>query len=241
LLAATVPNVRAYEVAYAYELAAVIEDGLRRMFVEDENVVFYLTLQNESYPMPAMPEGARAGILRGIYRFRAAEAELGHRVQLFGSGAILNEVLRAQQILAERYQVAADVWSVTSYQQLRDEAVACERHAMLHPEEEAREPYLSQVLQGVPGPYVAASDYVKLHVDRIARWIPGRLVPLGTDGFGMSDTREALRRHFEVDAETIALAALHALSQERRIEPSEVARAIGELGIEPDKIAAISV
>jgi pyruvate dehydrogenase E1 component len=241
LLAATVPNVRAYDVAFAYELAAVIEDGLQRMFVQDENVVYYITLQNEAYPMPAMPEGAKEGIVRGLYRFREADAPLRHSVQLWGSGSIVNEALRAQQILAERFDVAADVWSVTSYQQLRDDAVACERHALLHPEQEPPVAYLARALHGTSGPYVAVSDYLKLHVDRIARWVPGRFVPLGTDGFGMSDTRSALRRHFEVDAEFIALAALHALSQEGRIERGEVARARDELGIAADKVAPTSV
>jgi pyruvate dehydrogenase E1 component len=241
VLASALSNVVAYEVAYAYELAAVIEEGLRRMFVEDENVLLYITLQNESYPMPAMPDGVREGILRGLYCLQRDSAPRAHRVQLLGSGALLAEVRRAAQLLAEKYDVAADVWSVTSYQQLRQDALACERFGLLHPEAEPRSPYLVQALGATQGPCIAASDYLRLHAERIARWLPGRLVALGTDGFGMSDTRAALRRHFEIDAEFVALAALNALRQEGAVEPAVVARAIRELGIDPEKVDPASV
>jgi pyruvate dehydrogenase E1 component len=241
LLASTVPCIEAYDVAYAYELAAIVEDGLRRMLTEDEDVIFYISLQNENYPMPGMPEGAKQELLRGLYKLRPAAAPAKHRVQLFGSGSILNEVLRAQTLLAERFEVAADVWSVTSYQKLRADALACERYNRLNPREQRKTPYLSSALADVSGPFIAASDWMKTVPDQVARWIPGRFVPLGTDGFGLSDTREALRRHFEVDAENIALAALDALCSEGKLDPSEVERAIEELDVDPDKLDAVTI
>ena len=240
LLASTIPSVRAYDVAYAYELATIIQHGLRRMMSEQDNVYYYITLQNEAYPMPPMPGDVTSGILRGLYRYRSG-GEGTRRVQLFGSGSILNEVLRAQQILAERFEVIADVWSVTSYQELRRDALACERHNRLHPEGDQRKPYIVRELEAVSGPFVAATDYMKVVADQVARWIPGRFVPLGTDGFGMSDTRPALRRHFEVDAESIAIAALDALRLEGKLAASEVARAIRELGVNPDKLDPAAV
>jgi len=241
LLVTSVPPMLAYDVAYAYELATIIEDGLRRMLVEEENLVYYIALQNESYSMPAMPEGAKEGVLRGIYMLRAASTPGKQRVQLFGSGSILNQVLRAQELLAERFDIAADVWSVTSYQRLRADALECERFNRWHPEAEQRTPYLVNTLAGVSGPFVAASDYMKAVADQVARWIPGQFVPLGTDGFGMSDTREALRRHFEVDAESIVVATLNALSGEGKLDVAEVTRAIEEFELDPDKIDPVSV
>jgi pyruvate dehydrogenase E1 component len=241
LLATTVPCIEAYDVAYAYELVTIIENGLRRMLVEDEDVIFYIALQNENYPMPAMPEGARDGILHGIYRVRPAATAGKLRVQLFGSGSILKEVLRAQSLLAERFEVAADVWSVTSYQKLRSEALACERYNRLHPSEERKVPYVTRMLSEVSGPFIAASDWIKTVPDQVARFIPGQFVPLGTDGFGLSDTREALRRHFEVDAESIALAALDALRNEGKLEASVVERALEELDVDPDKLDPVSI
>jgi pyruvate dehydrogenase E1 component len=241
LFATAFPNVVSYDVAYAYELAAIIEDGLRRMIHEEESIVYYITLQNEQYQMPAIPDDVKEGILRGIYRYRAGDAGGRHRVQLFGSGSILNEALRAQDILREKFDVAADVWSVTSYKELRRDALACERHNRLHPGEARRVPYLQKTLEGVVGPFIASSDWVKLVAEQVTRWIPGRFVPLGTDGFGMSDTRPSLRRHFEVDAESIAVAAIDALRQEGKVEPREVADAIEVLGINPDKIDAVTI
>ncbi len=241
VLASTVPNVLAYDVAWAYELAVVVEDGLRRMFQDGENVFYYVTLQNESYAMPPMDDGVKNGILEGIYRFRPAAAPGKHRAQLFGSGSILREVLRAQEILAESFDVAADVWSVTSYQQLRNDALECERFNRLNPEAEQRVPYLTQAVEGSEGPIVAATDYMKIVADQVARFVPRRMVALGTDGFGMSDTREALRTHFEVSAEHVALATLDALRREGRLEPRDLVRAIGILGINPDKTAPMNV
>jgi pyruvate dehydrogenase E1 component len=241
LLVSTVPCALVYDVAFAFELAAIIEDGLRRMLVDEENVYYYITLQNENYAMPAMPEGVKEGILRGIYRYKKADQQRKHRVQLFGSGSIMNQVLRAQTLLAERFDVSADVWGVTSYGELRRDAIECERHNRLHPESEERVAFISEALAGVKGPFIAASDYMKAVPDQVARWIPGRFVPLGTDGFGMSDTREALRRHFEVDAESIALAALDALRQEGVLPAAQVAKAIGTLGIDVEKISATEI
>jgi pyruvate dehydrogenase E1 component len=241
ILASMVPCVRAYDVAYAYELAAVIEHGIDRMFNHGDNVYYYITLQNENYAMPPMPEGAREGILRGIYRYNQAEKRLGQHLQLFGSGCILNHALRAQEVLAERFDVSSDVWSVTSYQQLRNDALSCERHNRLHPEAERRVPYVVRATEGVQGPFVAASDYVKLMGDSIARWLPGRFVPLGTDGFGMSDTREALRRHFEVDTASIVVGALSALADEGKVPPGEVARALREFEYDPEKVEPMRV
>ena len=240
LLMSTIPSCVCYEVAFAYELAVVIEDGLRRMFGDDEAVYYYITLQNENYRMPPMPEGARDGILRGIYRLSVAADGKRHRVQLFGSGSILMQVIRAREIL-ERYDVSADVWSVTSYVELRRDALECERQARLHPESPPRSSHIAEILAGVEGPFIAASDFMKAVPDQIARFVPGRFVPLGTDGFGMSDTREALRRHFEVDAESIAIAALDALRLDGKLDAATVARAIAELGVDPDKLDATHV
>ena len=225
--------------------------GLERMYGRREDVFYYITLTNENYPMPAKPEGADEGILKGLYRFRAAEPQAEGRsgstegrpprVQLFGSGSLLNEALRAQALLAERYGVAADVWSATSYKELRREALETERWNLLHPEAPPRRSYLETALDGAEGPIVAVSDYMRAVPDQIARWLPGRFFPLGTDGFGRSDTREALRRFFEVDAESIALAALHRLAVGGRIDPAVAARAVGELGIDPEKPFALNV
>jgi len=226
---------------FAFELAAIIEDGMRRMYGEDENIYYYITLQNENYAMPPMPEGAKEGILKGLYRFRPAAKRLGKHVELWGSGSIMLQVLRAQVLLAEKFGVSSDVWGVTSYQALRSDALACERRARLHPEEKPRIPYIQQALEGVKGPIITASDYMKSMGDLVARFVPARLVPLGTDGFGMSDTREALRRHFEVDAESICIGALDALRAEGKVSSAELAKAIKELGVDPDKVPPVSI
>ncbi len=247
LLAATVPSLVCYDPAYGYETAVIVQDGIRRMYQEQEDVFYYITLYNENYEHPDMPEGAREGILRGMYRFRSAEAtgaaaSEAPRVQLFGSGPILREVLRAQEILAARYGVASDVWSVTSYKELRREALDADRWNRLHPSETPRSCYLWDTLRGVEGPFIASSDYMRLVAEQIAPWIP-RSCPggarayhtLGTDGFGRSDTREALRRHFEIDAEMVVVASLNALRDEGRLDAAAVRRAIDELGVDADK------
>jgi pyruvate dehydrogenase E1 component len=234
LLATTYPAVVAYDVSFAFELATIIEDGLRRMYQEQENIYYYITLQNENYPMPGMPEGSKAGILQGMYLFKPAAKRKKHHVQLLGSGCILLQALAAAELL-EKYDVSADVWGVTSYQQLRREALECERYNRLHPEAEARVPYVTRALGNSEGPVIAVSDYMTLVQDQISRWVPRRYVALGADGFGMSDTRESLRRHFEIDAECVALGALDALKLEGSLPAKTVAKAIKDLGIDPNK------
>ncbi|MEZ4234054.1 MAG: pyruvate dehydrogenase (acetyl-transferring), homodimeric type [Polyangiaceae bacterium] len=238
VLATVIPNLRAYDVAFAYELATVIQDGMRAMYTDEEDCFYYITLQNETYAQPPLPEGddVKHGIVKGMYRYRAAKERRPLHVQLWGSGSIMLQVLAAADILEERFGVSADIWGVTSYSRMRDEALACERHNRLRPLEEAHIPFIAQQLKDVEGPFIAATDYMKLVPDQVARWVPGRLVTLGTDGFGMSDTREGLRRHFEVDAESIALAALDALRLEGRIPAENVSKAIGELGIDAGKV-----
>jgi pyruvate dehydrogenase E1 component len=233
LLMSVLPTCAAYDPAYAYEIGVIVQDGLRRMYQEHEDLFYYLTIYNENYPQPPMPEGAREGILRGLYRYKAAER--GAAVaQLFGSGPILNEALKAQQMLAERYQVAVDVWSVTSYNELRRDALAIERWNRLHPGEPERRPYVIEALSGAEGPIIAASDYMKAVADQIAPWLPGRLVSLGTDGFGRSDNREHLRKFFEVNAEAIVAATLSRLSREGKSSSELARKALADLGIDPE-------
>jgi len=202
VLSSTVPTCHTYDPAYAYEMAVIIQDGIRRMYEAMEDRFYYITMYNENYSQPAMPEGAAEGILRGIYRYKPVE-DGEAQIHLFGSGPILNEALRAQQILATQYQVRADVWSVTSYNKLRRDALEVDRWNRLHPAEPERKPYILQALEGVEGPIVASTDYMKIVPEQIAPWLPGRLVTLGTDGFGRSDNREYLRKFFENGAEAI--------------------------------------
>jgi pyruvate dehydrogenase E1 component len=238
LFSLAVPNLISYDPAFGYEIAVIIEDGIRRMYKEGESVFYYITVMNEQYEMPPMPEGdgVREGILKGLYRVRPSEKKQGQpRAQLLGSGAILLEVLKAQQILAEKYDVAADVWSVTSYQELYREGHAVERWNRLHPGEKPRVPFVTQMLGSTEGVIVAASDYVKALPDGIDRWMPRTLTALGTDGFGRSEGRASLRDFFEVDAKFIVQATLNALAQDGVIEVSVVTKAIKDLGINPDK------
>jgi pyruvate dehydrogenase E1 component len=235
ILASTVPNLVTYDPAFAYETAIIIQDGLRRMYGEGEEVFYYLTLYNENYSMPPMPEGSGEGILKGLYRFRRGNPAGKHRAHIFGSGPIINQALRAQEILGERYGVNADVWSATSYKLLRNEALLAKRWNMLHPGEIPRTSYLENILEHEEGVFVAVSDYMKIVPDQIAPWVPGGLTTLGTDGFGRSDTRPALRRFFEIDAEMTVVATLYALATEGEIRMDEVEKAIRELNIDPEK------
>ncbi len=238
VLALTVPNCMAYDPAFAYEIAVIIQDGIKRMYVEGESIFYYLTVTNEPLAMPEMPAGAdvRSGILKGMYRFKTSDKkDAPARAQLFGSGTIMFEVLKAQQIL-EKYGVGADVWSVTSYKELYKDANDCQRWNMLHPGQTARVPYVTQLLKDAPGPFIAASDYMKVLPESIAQWIPGRLVALGTDGFGRSENRVALRDFFEVDAKHIVLATLNALLTEGKIGLDVVQKAIQDLGINAEKL-----
>ncbi len=238
LLAYAVPNIVTYDPAFAYELAVIIRDGIHRMYTRQEDIFYYLTVANENYAMPPIPEdeSTKEGILRGMYRFKPSDKpNAKYHAQLFGSGAILNEVLRAQEILEERYAVAADVWSVTSYKELRRDGLDVERWNMLNPTEEPKIPYVSQCLKETPGVFVAASDYVKALPDSVSRWFPKPLLSLGTDGFGRSDGRRALRDFFEVDARYVTLATLTALAREGEIAFDDVDEAMHDLEIDPAK------
>jgi len=229
------PNCISYDPAYAYELAVIIQDGIRRMYRDQESVFYYLTVMNEQYAMPAMPDGAREGILKGMYRLsKAANGKAKAKAQLLGSGTILNEVAAAAKLL-EKYGVAADVWSVTSYNELYRDANACDRWNMLHPGEKPRVPYVTQCLQDTAGVIVAASDYLKVLPASIDRWMPRRLRSLGTDGFGRSEARKELREFFEVESRYVALATLAELAQSGEIDGKVVAQAIKDFGINPDK------
>jgi pyruvate dehydrogenase E1 component len=234
VLASTVPTCAAYDPAYAYEMAVIIQDGIRRMYQENEDRFYYVTMYNENYVQPEMP-GPHVidGILKGVYRYKSAP-EGTAVIQLFGSGSILNEAIRGQQILAEKYGVAADVWSVTSYNELRRDALAIERWNRLHPAETPKRPYILEALDGAAGPIVTATDYMKIVPDQLAPWLPGRLVTLGTDGFGRSENRQHLRRFFEISAEAIASAALSRLARDRNFDAARAAAAVRELGLEPD-------
>jgi pyruvate dehydrogenase E1 component len=238
LHASTVPNCKTYDPAFAYEVAIIVQDGIRVMYQEMQDCFYYLTLYNENYPMPAMPEGLdHEGVLKGIYRYKAPEKGKA-KVHLFGSGPILNEALRAQQILAEKYNVPSDVWSVTSYNELRRDALAVERWNRLHPDQPQQTPYLLQALKGADCPVIAASDYMKVVADQIAPWLPGRMETLGTDGFGRSDNREYLRRHFEINAESIAAAALSRLARDGKFDAKKAVAAFKDLGVDTEKIDA---
>jgi pyruvate dehydrogenase E1 component len=275
VLSSTVPTCATYDPAYVYEAAVIIQDGLRRMYQEGENLFYYITLYNEDYPMPAMPEGCREGIVRGIYKYKAADGD-NIAAHLFGSGPILNEALRAQKILAEKYDVQADVWSVTSYNELRRDALAKERWNRLHPAEAPRRPYIIEALDvgisdgggtAVAGgaeagskskaaktkagskssagnktkpadatPIIAATDYMKIVPDQLSPWLGSRLVALGTDGFGRSDNREHLRRHFEVNAESIVAATLSRLARDGKFDTSRAVNSLKELGVDAEKL-----
>jgi pyruvate dehydrogenase E1 component len=233
VLFSVVPNVRAYDPAFNYEVAVIIHEGLRRMIGEQEDVFYYLTLMNENYHHPAMPEGAREGILRGMYLLRESSAD-GPRVQLLGSGTILNEVLAAASLLEDDFGVAADVWSVTSFTELRREGIEVERWNMLHPEDEPRQPFVTSQLAAREGPVVASTDYIRSFADQIRQWVPGRYRVLGTDGFGRSDSRAALRRFFEVDRHYVAVAALRELVEEGVLDAARVTEAIERYEIDPE-------
>lgn len=236
LLAYPVPSLKVYDPAFAYEIAVIIQDGISRMYEKQENVFYYLTVMNETYVHPPMPEGVKDGILKGMYMFRASEnKDTKFHAQIFGSGTIINEALRAQKLLEEKYDVAADVWSVTSYKELYRDGLEADRWNTLHPSEPQRVPYITQCVKDAPGVFVAASDYVKALPDSVSKWLPRPLVSLGTDGFGRSDTRRALRDFFEVDWRFITLATLADLSREGKIRSKVVEKAIKDLDINPDK------
>ncbi|HEY2151126.1 MAG TPA: pyruvate dehydrogenase (acetyl-transferring), homodimeric type [Vicinamibacterales bacterium] len=236
LFALAYPNVVSYDPAFAFEIAVIIEDGIKRMYVDQESIFYYLTVMNEQYAMPEMPKGAKEGILKGMYKFRAAaKPKAALRAQLLGSGAILPEVVRAQEILESKYNVSADVWSVTSYTELYRDGHAAERWNMLHPTVSPRLPYVTQCLKDAAGVLIAASDYVKAMPDTIDRWLPRPLTTLGTDGYGRSETRASLREFFEVDYRYVVVATLAALARDGKVEASVVDEAIKALNINPEK------
>src|SRR5258706_1655185 len=236
LLSLAVPNLISYDPAFAYEIAVIIEEGIRRMYVMGDSVFYYITLMNENYEHPHRPEGVRDGILKGVYRFKVSEKkDAKARAHLLGSGAILPEALKAAKMLEEQYGVAADVWSVTSYQELYREGHAVERWNRLHPGEPPRVPYVTQCFEGTEGPIVAASDYVKALPDAIDRWLPRPLTSLGTDGFGRSESPAALRDFFEVDSRFIVEATLTPLMPDGKVDVTAVPKAIKDLNINTEK------
>jgi pyruvate dehydrogenase E1 component len=234
LHASTIPNCVSYDPTFAYELAVIIHDGMRRMYVEQQRVFYYITVMNENYAQPPLPKGTEEGILKGIYRLQSG-GKGKVRATLFGSGTILRECVAAAQILEKDYGVPADIYSVTSFSELRREALDCERHNLLNPQAEAKVPYVQACLKEVEGPIIAATDYMRTVPDQIRQWVHQRYVTLGTDGYGRSDSRAALRRHFEVDRNFIVVATLKALADEGAIDRATVGKAISALGIDPAK------
>jgi len=232
--ASTVPNCVSYDPTYAYELAVIVQEGLRRMMAEQENVFYYITCMNENYVHPPMPKGVEEGILKGMYLLQVG-GQGKVRAQLMGSGTILREVLAAAELLANDFGVPTDVWSVTSFNELRRDGLKVERWNQLHPDEEPQKCYVEQCLADRPGPYIAATDYMKVVPDQIQRWVPGRFVSLGTDGYGRSDARKALREHFEVDRHYVAVTALKALADDGALDQKTVGEAIKKYGIDPDR------
>jgi len=235
-MSATIPNCISYDPTFAYELAVIIHDGMRRMYVEQQDVFYYLTVMNENYAHPAMPKGAEAGIIKGMYLFSEGKSKAGApKVQLLGSGTILREAIAAAELLDKDFGIDSDIWSVTSFTELRREGMDCERWNMLHPETEARVSYVEQCLDGRSGPVIAATDYMRSFADQIRGYLPKHFKVLGTDGFGRSDTRKKLRKFFEVDRHYIAIAALKSLADEGTIKAGQVSKAIKLYDIDPDK------
>jgi pyruvate dehydrogenase E1 component len=244
LMATTVPTLRSYDPTWGYELAVIVQEGLRRMYAEGEEIFYYLSVYNEAYAHPPMPqqEGLTEGILKGMYRFQSTESGPGqtHRPQLFGSGTILREALRAQAILKEQFGIGSDVWSVTSYSELRREAMECQHWNDLHPDQPPRRSYLENTLSGITGPFISTSDNVRLVADQIREWVPGEYIVLGTDGFGRSETRPELRRHFQIDGECTAFATLRGLARVGGFDPAKLPDALKSLGIDPEKINPVN-
>jgi len=235
LAASTIPNCISYDPTYGYELAVIIHDGLRRMYQHQENIFYYITVMNENYEHPVLPDDVEEGILKGMYLLQDAGKSKKPRVQLFGSGTILREAIAAADLLHDDFGVVSDIWSITSFNLLRRDGLSTERWNLLHPEKKPRSSYLEQSLKGHKGPVVAATDYMKIYADQVRKFVPRNYSVLGTDGFGRSDTREQLRRFFEVDRYYITVAALSSLAEEGEIEQSTVSTAISKYGIDPEK------
>ncbi|MEM7294116.1 MAG: pyruvate dehydrogenase (acetyl-transferring), homodimeric type, partial [Pseudomonadota bacterium] len=236
LQAATIPNCVAYDPSFSYELTVIIHHGMKRMVQDQDNVFFYITTMNENYPQPAMPEGVEQGILKGMYSFVTDSSKSKTRVQLIGSGTILREVIAASELLKSDWKVSADIWSAPGINQLRREGLDCERWNLLHPKKKPRVPYVTELLNKTSGPVIAATDYMRTYADQIRQFIPRPYYVLGTDGFGRSDTRQNLRRFFEVDRYYITITALRALVDEGQLETDVVSKAIKKYGIDPEKI-----
>ncbi len=242
LLAGTIPNLVTYDPAFAYEIAVIVQDGIRRMFKNREDIFYYITVGNENYPQAAKPKGSTKGILKGLYKFRPGQKKTGLKAHIFGSGSILREAMRAAEILETKFKVTTDVWSATSYKELRRDALEAERQNMLHPTAKTKQkPYVTELLENEEGVFVAVSDYIKTVPDQISRWVPGGLFTLGTDGFGRSDTREATRRFFEIDAETVVVAVLSRLADQGKIKAAVVSKAIKDFGLDPEKANPLEV
>jgi len=236
MMAGTIPNCRTYDPTYGYELAVIIQDGMKKMTEEQQDIFYYITVMNESYQQPAIPAGAEEGIIKGMYLLEEDTREAAHHVQLMGSGTILREVREAAKILREEFNVGADVWSVTSFNELRRDGLAVERANRLKPGQKPQQTYVEQCLSGRKGPVIASTDYMKLFAEQIRQWVPSKeFKVLGTDGYGRSDSRKKLRHFFEVDRHFVVLAALEALADRGEIEPKVVADAIVKFGIDPDK------
>ena len=234
LMSATIPNCVSYDPTFAYELAVIMQEGLRRMVQNQEDIYYYITLMNENYTHPAMPKGVEAGILKGMYPFSVSKAK-GPKVQLMGSGVILREVIAAAELLEQDWGVSADVWSVPSFTELRREGLDSERWNMLNPDKKAKSSYVSECLSKTEGPVIASTDYMKSFADQIRNFVPGRYVSLGTDGYGRSDSREALRSFFEIDRYYVVLAALKALADEGKLPASKAAEAIKKYKIDASR------
>ncbi len=230
-----IPTLKAYDPAFAYELAVIIREGIYRMYEKQEDLFYYISVMNENYAQPEMPGDVKEGILKGMYKYSKSDKNRKAKAHLLGSGTIMNEVLKAKDILEADYNVSADVWSVTSYKELHLDGMAAERHNMFHPEEEPRLPYVTEITKDEKGVFIAASDYVQVLKDSICRWLPGKIVSLGTFGFGRSETRESLRDFFEVDAKHIVYATLYSLVKEGTVKMDVLTKAAKDLGINPDK------
>ena len=235
VLASTIPNCVSYDPTFAYEVVVIIRDGIRRMYQEQEDVYYYVTLMNENYPHPGMPAGAEEGILKGVYLLQEGAKTKGPRVQLMGSGTILREVMAAADLLRDDFKVNADIWSATSFNELRRDGMSAERWSLLHPSKPRRKSYLETTLEGHAGPVVAATDYMRSFADQVRSQIPRRYVVLGTDGFGRSDYRAKLRKFFEVNRYYVAVAALKALADDGEIKPDVVDQAIKKYGLDTER------
>jgi pyruvate dehydrogenase E1 component len=241
IISSLIPNCISYDPTFAYEVAVIVQDGLRRMVENQEDVFYYITVMNENYPHPGLADGAREGILKGMYKLSDGGTSAGPRVQLLGCGTVLREVMAAAELLKSDWGVAADVWSCPSFNELRRDGLAAERWSLLHPTEKAKPSYVEQCLAPTKGPVIASTDYVRAFADQIRQFVPRRYKVLGTDGFGRSDSRDNLRRFFEVNRNYVAVAALKALAEDGEVAPQKVADAIKKYGIDPAKPAPWTV